>query len=120
MRGKSARECRKPLISPRNSTLESPRGRDARAPRSTAPCGRDARAPRSTAPCGRDARAPRSTAPCGRDARAPRRTARVMNEHWWIMQSVLRDLDMENAIPGIGKDEGCRHVRMPKTGHVFT
>ena len=94
MRGKSARECRKPLISPRNSTLESPRGRDARAPR--------------------------STAPCGRDARAPRRTARVMNEHWWIMQSVLRDLDMENAIPGIGKDEGCRHVRMPKTGHVFT
>jgi hypothetical protein len=107
MRGKSARECRKPLISPRNSTLESPRGRDARAPR-------------STAPCGRDARAPRSTAPCGRDARAPRRTARVMNEHWWIMQSVLRDLDMENAIPGIGKDEGCRHVRMPKTDHVFT
>ena len=75
MRGKNARECRKPLISPRNSTLESPRGRDARAPRSTAPCGRDARAPRSTAPCGQDARAPRSTAPCGQDARAPRSTA---------------------------------------------
>ena len=81
MRGKNARECRKPLISPRNSTLESPRGRDARA---------------------------------------PRRTARVMNEHWWIMQSVLRDLDMKNAILGIRKDEGCRHVRMPKTDHVFT
>jgi hypothetical protein len=33
MRGKNARECRKPLISSRNFTLESPRGQDARAPR---------------------------------------------------------------------------------------
>ena len=37
MRGKNARECRKPLISSRNFTLESPRGQDARVPRRTAP-----------------------------------------------------------------------------------